>query len=82
MEDEVEPQRREGTLIKQTSQGPIWTWVQAEGGKRGSELAREQKKTQACGVGCRDERRKLAGGGCRQCPCGQHLAPGEEVRSG
>ena len=43
-------------------------------------IQQERWETQARGAGRRDERRRLADGGCEQHPGRQRLAPGEEVR--
>ena len=43
-------------------------------------LQQERWETQARGARRRDERRRLAGGGCERHPGRQRLAPGEEVR--
>ena len=81
-EDESGTQRRGFTRDGKNPQGPTGTWVQAKGDKGGIEPAREQRQTQARGVGRRDEQRRLAVGGCWRRPYGRRFAPGEEVVSG
>ena len=81
-EDGAGTQRLGRTCDGKTPQEPTGTWVQSDGGKGGRELAQERKKMQAYGAGRRDERRRLAGGGCRERLGGQRFVPGEEVGSG
>ena len=45
------------------------------------DLQQERREKQARGAGRRDERRRLAGGGCERRPGGCRFALGEEVRS-
>ena len=60
-EGEAGTRRCRGTCDRDYPQGLTRTWVQAEGGKGGSEPARE--KAADAGMRHRDERRRLAGGG-------------------
>ena len=46
------------------------------------DLQQERRETQAHGTERRDERQRLAGGGCKRRPGGRRFAPGEEMRSG
>ena len=52
------------------------------GGNGEAEEHRKWGQTQACGAGCRDERRSLAVGGCGESLCGKHTTTGEEAGSG
>ena len=69
----------EGPTTGEPPQVPTGTWVQAEKSKGGSAPAQEQRQDQARGTGRRDERPRLAGGGCRQRLGGRHFTVGEEV---
>ena len=69
-------------LRRGTPQGTTGIWVQAKGGKGGSEPAWGWQQTQTRGTGRMDERWRLAGGGCGRRPGGRRFPPGEEVGSG
>ena len=53
--------------------------AQAKGRKEGTNGRVKRRQTQARGVGCRFERRRVACGVCGRRPGGHHFAPGEEV---
>ena len=75
-------QRHRRTCDRQNPQGTTGTWVQAESGKRGRAPERKRRQTQANGAGCRDERWRLAGGGCGWRLGWRRFTPGEEFGSG
>ena len=53
-----------------------------QGRQRGGEQTWERHQDQARGVGCRDEQKNLASGGCGWCLVGRSSSLGEEVGSG
>ena len=71
-----------GTRDGETPHVPIGTWEQAEGYKGEAHSHRKRRQIQACGAGCRDKQRRLAGGRGGTRPGVRRLEPRKEMGSG